>query len=134
MARVGMRFGKAYRWPQGPRDFGIGVAQGYATLGAIGFEGRWDYGAIGTVTNLAARLRGEGGGQILVSRRLLWQSTYLAHVIPSHPRALSAAAQSSTAVGEKPAAHEAVKPTAAEIAVRTMGRSATLRPDRESVA
>src|SRR5207247_910570 len=34
--------------------FGIGVAQGYATLGAIGFEGRWDYGAIGTVTNLAA--------------------------------------------------------------------------------
>ena len=52
-------------------NFGIGVAQGYATLGAIGFEGRWDYGAIGTVTNLAARLCGEArGGQILVSRRL----------------------------------------------------------------
>src|SRR3989449_3189079 len=51
--------------------FGIGVAQGYATLGAIGFEGRWDYGAIGTVTNLAARLCGEArGGQILLSRRL----------------------------------------------------------------
>ena len=50
---------------------GMGVAQGYATLGAIGFEGRWDYGAIGTVTNLAARLCGEAhGGQILVSRRL----------------------------------------------------------------
>src|SRR5262249_25449814 len=35
---------------------GIGIAQGYATIGAIGFEGRWDYGAIGSVTNLAARL------------------------------------------------------------------------------
>jgi class 3 adenylate cyclase len=52
-------------------DFGVGLAQGYATLGAIGFEGRWDYGAIGTVTNLAARLCGEAqAGQILVSRRL----------------------------------------------------------------
>jgi adenylate cyclase len=52
-------------------DFGVGVAQGYATIGAIGFEGRWDYGAIGTVTNLAARLCGEAQpGQILVSRRL----------------------------------------------------------------
>jgi adenylate cyclase len=52
-------------------QFGVGVAQGYATLGAIGFEGRWDYGAIGTVTNLAARLCGEArGGQILIPRRL----------------------------------------------------------------
>src|SRR5262249_43572825 len=49
---------------------GVGIAQGYATIGAIGFEGRWDYGAIGTVTNLAARLCGEAkGGQILVSSR-----------------------------------------------------------------
>ncbi|MGH7313179.1 MAG: adenylate/guanylate cyclase domain-containing protein, partial [Candidatus Rokuibacteriota bacterium] len=49
-----------------------GVADGYATLGAIGFEGRWDYGAIGTVTNLAARLCGEAkGGQILVPGRVL---------------------------------------------------------------
>ena len=40
-------------------DFGVGIAQGYATIGAIGFEGRWEYGAIGTVTNLAARLCGE---------------------------------------------------------------------------
>lgn len=47
---------------------GIGIAQGVATLGAIGFEGRRDYGAIGGVTNLAARLCGEAkGGQILVS-------------------------------------------------------------------
>ena len=51
---------------------GVGIAQGYATLGAIGFEGRWDYGAIGTVTNLAARLCGEARpGQILVSQRFL---------------------------------------------------------------
>jgi adenylate cyclase len=50
---------------------GVGIAQGYATIGAIGFEGRWDYGAIGTVTNLAARLCGEAkAGQILVSSRL----------------------------------------------------------------
>jgi len=52
-------------------NFGVGVAQGYATIGAIGFEGRWDYGAIGTVTNLAARLCGEAqGGQILVSSKV----------------------------------------------------------------
>ncbi|OLE48025.1 MAG: hypothetical protein AUG46_04755 [Acidobacteria bacterium 13_1_20CM_3_58_11] len=51
---------------------GVGIAQGYATIGAIGYEGRWDYGAIGTVTNLAARLCGEAKpGQILVSKRVL---------------------------------------------------------------
>jgi len=50
---------------------GVGIAQGYATIGAIGFEGRLDYGAIGTVTNLAARLCGEAkGGQILVSSKV----------------------------------------------------------------
>ena len=49
---------------------GVGVAQGFATLGGIGFPGRIDYGAIGTVTNLAARLCGEAqGGEILVSQR-----------------------------------------------------------------
>ena len=53
-------------------DLGIGIAKGFATIGAIGFEGRWDYGAIGTVTNLAARLCGEAkAGQILISPRLL---------------------------------------------------------------
>jgi len=52
-------------------DFGVGVAQGYATIGAIGFEGRLDYGAIGTVTNLAARLCGEAKpGQILIAQRV----------------------------------------------------------------
>jgi len=53
-------------------DCGMGIAQGYATIGAIGFEGRWDYGAIGTVTNLAFRLCGEAKpGQVLVSRRVM---------------------------------------------------------------
>src|SRR6266540_3227577 len=53
-------------------DFGVGIAQGYATIGAIGFEGRWEYGAIGSVPNLAARLCGEARpGDILVSQRLL---------------------------------------------------------------
>ena len=53
-------------------DFGVGIAQGYATIGAIGFEGRLDYGAIGTVTNLAARLCGEAKpGQVLISRRMI---------------------------------------------------------------
>ena len=53
-------------------DLGIGIAQGYATIGAIGFEGRWDYGAIGTVTNLSFRLCGEARpGQILVAKRVL---------------------------------------------------------------
>jgi adenylate cyclase len=52
-------------------DIGIGVAQGYATLGAIGFEGRLDYGAIGVVCSLASRLCGHAaGGQTLVSQRV----------------------------------------------------------------
>ena len=51
--------------------FGVGIAQGYATLGRIGFEGRFDYAAIGTVVNLAARLCGEAAdGQILVDRKV----------------------------------------------------------------
>jgi class 3 adenylate cyclase/CheY-like chemotaxis protein len=50
---------------------GIGIAQGYATVGAIGFEGRIDYGAIGTVTNLANRLCDlSEPGHILVSQRV----------------------------------------------------------------
>jgi class 3 adenylate cyclase len=51
--------------------FGIGIAHGYATLGRIGFEGRIDYSAIGTVVNLAARLCGEAAhGQILVDGKV----------------------------------------------------------------
>jgi adenylate cyclase len=51
--------------------FGIGIAVGYATLGRIGFEGRYDYDVIGTVANLAARLCAEAAdGQILIPGRL----------------------------------------------------------------
>ena len=51
--------------------FGIGIARGYATLGPIGFEGRFDYSAIGTVVNLAARLCSEAkSGQILVDSKV----------------------------------------------------------------
>ena len=50
---------------------GVGIAHGYATIGGIGFEGRRDYAAVGTVTNLAARLCGEAkAGEILVSPRV----------------------------------------------------------------
>jgi adenylate cyclase len=52
-------------------DFGAGIALGYATCGEIGFEGRSDYAAIGSVTNLASRLSDEAtGGQILIAQRL----------------------------------------------------------------
>jgi class 3 adenylate cyclase len=52
--------------------FGIGVAHGFATMGTIGFEGRFDYAAIGTVSNVASRLCDEAKpGQILISPRVL---------------------------------------------------------------
>ena len=51
--------------------FGIGIAHGFATLGTIGYEGRFDYAAIGTVSNVASRLCDEAKpGQILISRVL----------------------------------------------------------------
>jgi adenylate cyclase len=51
--------------------FGVGIAQGFATLGRIGYEGRFDYAAIGSVTNLAARLCAEAeSGQVLVAQRV----------------------------------------------------------------
>ena len=62
----------AETWQQMGHDlqFGAGIAQGHATLGRVGFEGRYDYAAIGTVTNLAARLCAAAAGQILVSPRV----------------------------------------------------------------
>src|SRR5207249_10130844 len=60
-------------WQKRAHDLaiGVGISQAYATRGAIGFEGRWDYGAIGTVTNLSARLCGEAkAGQILIGSRV----------------------------------------------------------------
>jgi class 3 adenylate cyclase len=64
-------------------DLGIGLAAGYATLGNIGFEGRMDYGAIGNVTNLAARLCGEAlGSEILIDRKTLSRIEELVEVEP----------------------------------------------------
>ena len=64
-------------------ELSIGIAQGYATIGAIGFEGRWDYGAIGSVTNLAARLCSAAEpGQILVSKRVLGATADFLEVEP----------------------------------------------------
>jgi class 3 adenylate cyclase/putative methionine-R-sulfoxide reductase with GAF domain len=75
-------------------DLGIGIAQGYATIGAIGFEGRWDYGAIGTVTNLAARLCGEAKpSQILVTRRVASDAEDLIETEPVGPLVLKGLAK-----------------------------------------
>jgi adenylate cyclase len=63
--------------------FGVGIALGYASIGKIGFEGRFDYGAIGTVTNLAARLCSEAQpGQILISQRVYAMVEDLVNVEP----------------------------------------------------
>jgi class 3 adenylate cyclase len=72
MREAASRLGTKWSRLGGELGVGIGIANGYATLGVIGFEGRWDYAAIGTVTNLAARLCAVAApGQILVSDRLL---------------------------------------------------------------
>jgi len=63
----------AESWSRQGHDLalGIGIAQGYATLGRIGFEGRYDYAAIGTVTNLASRLCSDAGPwEILTTERV----------------------------------------------------------------
>jgi class 3 adenylate cyclase len=65
--------GLALKWRKLGYDlgFGVGIAHGYATLGRIGFEGRFDYGAVGTVVNLAARLCADAkDGQILVDGKV----------------------------------------------------------------
>ena len=68
---------------------GCGIAQGYATLGQIGFEGRWDYAAIGSVTNLAARLCAEAtGGQVLVDRKTMARVDALVDAAPVGPLTL----------------------------------------------
>jgi class 3 adenylate cyclase len=64
-------------------DFSIGVALGYATIGRIGFEGRYDYGAVGSVLNLASRLcDASEPGQIVVSQRVLAEVEELVEVEP----------------------------------------------------
>src|SRR5207237_4132764 len=68
--------------------FGTGVDMGYATVGRIGFEGRFDYAAIGTVTNLSARLWQEArAGQIRVSQRVDAEGESLVEAV--RPGALS---------------------------------------------
>ena len=65
-------FGAQWRKRGYELGLGIGIATGYATAGAIGFEGRWDYAVIGSVTNLSARLCGEAKpGQVLLERKTL---------------------------------------------------------------
>lgn len=64
--------------------FGVGIAHGYATVGCIGFEGRSDYTAIGTVVNLAARLCAEArSGQILIDRKVRADVEAIADIVPA---------------------------------------------------
>ncbi len=82
--------------------------KGYATLGAIGFEGRWDYAAIGNVTNLAARLCSEAAaGQVLVDRKIMAKLEGLVEAEPVGPLNLKGIGQPVPAflvVSIKPAA------------------------------
>ncbi|MDP9283502.1 MAG: response regulator [Actinomycetota bacterium] len=64
-------------------DFSVGIGLGYATLGKIGFDGRFDYGAVGSVMNLASRLCDEAvPGQILASERIFAE---VEHVVEAEP-------------------------------------------------
>ncbi|GAB7071278.1 response regulator [Mycobacterium hodleri] len=75
----------AAQWRRRGHDLalGIGIAQGFATLGRIGFESRFDYSAIGSVTNLSARLCGDAGPwQVLVTDRVLAATEHLAVAEP----------------------------------------------------
>lgn len=76
---------RASRWLRKGHDLtlGVGIAQGYATLGRIGFEGRFDYAAIGSVTNLAARLCSAAEPwQVLVTDRVLAATEHIAESEP----------------------------------------------------
>ena len=70
-------------------DFGAGIALGYATCGEVGFEGRSDYAAIGSVTNLASRLADEAtGGQVLITQRLYAEVEDAIEAVPAGEFAL----------------------------------------------
>jgi adenylate cyclase len=65
-------------------DFSVGISLGYATLGKIGFDGRFDYGAVGSVMNLASRLCDEAvPGQILASERIFAEVEHLVEAEPA---------------------------------------------------
>ena len=91
---------------------------GYATVGRIGFEGRFDYAAIGTVTNLSARLCQEAGdGQILVSQRIYAEIESLVEAVPLGALLLRGFARPFIAlsvVGLRTAAPEAGRGTLAQ--------------------
>ena len=97
-------------------EIGIGIATGYATLGRIGFEGRYDYGAIGNAIILASRLSGEAApGQILVSQRTLAAAADAVHAEPigevqlkGFSRPMSAYAVTGVAGAESPAHAESI--------------------------
>ena len=70
-------------------EIGIGIATGYATLGRIGFEGRYDYGGIGNVIILASRLSGEAGpGEILIAQRTFEAAGQELDAVPAGDRTL----------------------------------------------
>lgn len=70
-------------------EIGVGMATGYATLGRIGFEGRYDYGAIGQVIILAARLSGEAAaGEILIAHRTYAAAEAVIDAVAAGDRAL----------------------------------------------
>jgi class 3 adenylate cyclase len=94
MQKAFVPLGEAWRKRGYALGLGCGVAQGYATLGTIGFEGRWDYAAIGNVTNLAARLCGEAAaGQVLVDRKIMARIESLVQAQPAGPFVLKGLAQ-----------------------------------------
>jgi adenylate cyclase len=67
-------------------DCGYGIAHGYATIGAIGFGGRWDYSTIGTVANLASRLCDEAKGpQIIINQKTL---SHIEDIVETEPLGL----------------------------------------------
>ena len=79
-------------------DFGAGIALGYATCGEVGFEGRSDYAAIGSVTNLASRLADEAtGGQVLITQRLHAEIEDAIEVVPAGEFALKGFSRPVTA-------------------------------------
>jgi len=73
------------KWQKRGYDLGcgFGIAHGYATIGAIGFEGRWDYSTIGTVSNMASRLCDEAkGDQIVINQKTL---SHIEDIVETEP-------------------------------------------------
>ena len=107
-------------------DLGIGIAQGFATLGAFGYEGRRDYSAIGSVVNLANRLCGEAqGGQILIDRRLRAALGEHADVADAGPLTLKGFANPVPAFGAEGAArHRRERSSRWRVAIRVIGTDA----------